>query len=404
MQNRNTDNEQYKNLFEKLHSESQKPREVSRTYRLIQNPDEWVTPDPLLDILGLTPDSIAPQVKEVIEAHEMLANEVTDSNWLDFKWKLTALNELQDIFDSPLYPSADSKLNPFHLWYFYYESQHLLTESILCGFQGFYSASNALLRLYLESSVLQLYYYCTSNESQSYDRLEKFFKEGHHPSWHTALQKAVPKNAFCRPIKARLNFHYKGLSESAAHSYHPTFSPRRYTSRVGQASYEGVFFWQLTSVVIQAVSWAYFVNFPMLFHPCNIVEKFGFNGPVGILIDSKGSTAVKRSLLGNDFIVFSEYSAATESVSELTKWFDAFPRLTKDDILKTWNADDGDLPGSVLEGHARKMAKLRVTREMMATLSPEWTQDAPDSNDETDVFSYVNWKQAYKYLRPKMKP
>jgi hypothetical protein len=144
--------------------------------------------------------------------------------------KLKAFDEIQDFFDCPIYPDA-TFVNIFQIWYFYYEARALLAEVIVAGFNGLYSASTAVLRLFLEFSLLQLYFYRICESQNSYQSLETYFKTGRKPAWNTMLNKALPDDSFCRPIKFLLDLHLKGLSISAAHPYHPDFSPRHHSCK-----------------------------------------------------------------------------------------------------------------------------------------------------------------------------
>lgn len=366
-------------------------RRVVGNYRVVPDPDKWVTPDALLDILGLNKEHLPKHVLEVIDWQEDTVAEDWCSDWKDFKWALTAFNEMQDVFDSPLLPSHQSQLNLFHLWYFYFESRYLLGESLLSGFLGLYAASNVLLRLFVEFSVLQLYYYNVSHRSNSYARLEEYFKRGIHPSWNTALQKALPDESFARPIKSRLDFHFKGLSQSAVHSYHPTFSPRKHAEAPGMPSLEGIFFWQLTKIVLQGVLWGYCVNFPMLFRPLDVVRKFGFNWPVGVFVDAKVAKAIERGLGPKDYKRFLAFAQKHEHVQDLTEWWGSRVDLSDAEVTASWNAkENGELKRVWPEGYALAIAKLRVLRESMATTAPVFP-DIDADRASMDIFSYERW-------------
>lgn len=392
-------NNRQRRLLDDLVARANEPRSVVARYRIVTDPSTWNAPDDLLDILGLPKESLTALGQEVLDLHETKSKDL-DSDWCNFKWQLTAFHEIQDVFDAPLYAGRESKLNIFHLWYFYYESRHLLTESILSGLQGLYAASNTLLRIFLEFSVLQLYYYTVSHEQQSYDKLERYFRTGIHPSWHTALQKAVSSDSFCKTIKMRLDFHFKGLSKSAAHSYHPTFSPRQHSSGPGHLSAEGIYFWQLTRVVLQAVLWAYVVKFPMLLRPCDVVRKFGFDPPVGLFVSEKCSAAIKKSLGELDYPKFLQYAEQDENAKTLLEWFNSFGDLTDEEITRTWNrAEDGELKRIYPEGYAKTITKLRAMRETMAMVSPTWDKNKDLDIDDIDMFSYETWRSILQRSR-----
>ena len=369
--------------------------------RVPRTSDVGDAPDTLFDILQSKPDRVSIEAREIIESLETAGMHSAEEDWIDFKWKLSAFYEIQDAFDAPLLAVKGSKLNLFHLWYFYFESRSLLTESILCGFQGLYAASNAVLRLFVEFSVFQLYFYSVSHEQRSLERLESYFRDKRSPSWHTALQKAIPGDGFCRPIKARLDFHFKGLSESAAHSYHPSFSPRSHAQNPGRSSFEGVYFWQLTRVVLQSVLWAYSINFPMAFFPKDTLRKFGFNPPAGVFVDDYCATVIRRGLGEEDYERFVAHAATQSKVADLLAWYNGRDDLSDEQVSATWNsAENGELKVSNANGYARMLGKMRVIREMIAML-PAWAAEEAEHPDFDliKMFSYDRWRQIYRGVR-----
>jgi len=320
-------------------------------------------------------------------------------DWVDFKWKLSAFIEIQDIFDAPLY--NHDFLNGFCIWYFYFESKYLLTEAILCGLNGLYCGCHSLLRLLVEFNTLQNYYYRIASITASYELLERYFKSHAHPSWGTILKGALPADSFSRPIRLRLQSHLKALSEIHSHPYHPDHSPRQHTIALCKPSLEGIFFWEGIRLLLDAVLWVYYVNFPMVFHPRNTLKKFGFNGPVGLFIDEIGAYIVRKSLKEDDYESFLLYSSSHDTVKDLMKWYASRSNLTDEEIIGTWNkAEYGSEPKSVLEGYVIQMGRLRAIREAMA-LKPLFGVTDRAANLDIDIFfSYSFWN---KMLKRKMR-
>src|SRR6185295_654888 len=190
-----------------------------------------------------------------------------------------------------------------------------------------YAASNAVLRLLLEFSALQLYYRNVCSAQRSFLPLEDYFKSRINPAWSRALRRVLPKDAFCRPIRARLELHHKGLSSAATHPYHPDFSPRHHSTSPARPSLEGIYFWHLANLVLQPILWAYYVNFPMLFEPIDILKKFGFGGPVGMFADKQCAAAVERSLTKEEYAEFQRYAADQEDVRSRISWYESLPEL-----------------------------------------------------------------------------
>ncbi len=257
-------------LYRTLLAQIEQPRKVSANYSIYKIPSGPHTPSSILESLEIEETILSNTAKEALEALEV-ASAAPDSDWLDFKWKLMAFTYVQDIFDSPLYAGDDIR-TIFHQYYFYYESLNILTESVLCGLNGFYTAAYALLRLFLEFSLLQNYYYRITNETPSYHALERYFHTGIHPAWHTVLKKAFPNDEFSGTVRFRIHSHLRGLSESSIHPYHPDHSPAQHKDPTSPHSFEGLHFWVVTKLAVESALWSYHVNFPLLFHPVSLLK------------------------------------------------------------------------------------------------------------------------------------
>ena len=240
------DNSREGGLFRTLLNQIDQPREFRASYQATRD-GQPVSPLSIVDALGINAEILSPTAQETLAALEAqsLQDESTQTAWIDFRWKLTAFLHIQDIFDSPLYEGVDLG-SLFHQYYFYFESRNILTESVLCGLNGFSIASLGLLRPFLEFSVLQNYYYRKINEERSYAALEKYFKSGINPSWHILLKKALPNDELSTTIKYRVQSHLSGLSESVLHPYHPDHSTIHHKSMKHAHSFESVYFWAST--------------------------------------------------------------------------------------------------------------------------------------------------------------
>lgn len=179
-------------MIRNLLNEADRAKEFRGTYRFFKSGGVPNTPCSVLDALEISDAILSPVAREALEALEACPGDQA-SQWLELKWKLTAFLYVQDIFDTPLFEGGDGR-SLFHQYYFYHESHHILAESVLCGLNGFDTAATALLRLFLEFTVLQNYYYRLINKSRSYVALEEYFRTGTHHSWHTLLKKCLPKD------------------------------------------------------------------------------------------------------------------------------------------------------------------------------------------------------------------
>jgi hypothetical protein len=97
-----------------------------------------------------------------------------------------------------------------------------------------------------------------------------------------------------------------------------------------------------------------------------VLRKFGFNSPVGVVIDKTCAEAVKSSLSSSDYKSFQSYSLTQKVTTDILDWISSRPDLTDEQILATWNEkDEGPCPG-IREGYCMQMAKLAMLRAAMA--------------------------------------
>ena len=153
-------------LLETLIEKEVSLKEVYAHYRYVSDLDKL---DPNVDKEDVS--NLALSTIELIEATTAQSND-----WVDFKWKLAAFTNLVDVFDSRLYENTEPE-DIFQLWYFYFEGKYSLTESILCGLNGYYAGSKALLRVFLEFNLLQLYYVNVTKGQQAHRPLRRYFED-----------------------------------------------------------------------------------------------------------------------------------------------------------------------------------------------------------------------------------
>src|SRR5690606_12521853 len=148
---------------------------------------------------------------------------------------------IQDAFDTPVLPPVGVSVL-FEQYYFYFESRNILAESVLAGLNGLYAASSALLRPFLEFSLLQNYYYRRARSESSYGAVVDYFKTHRTPSQATVMRNALPSSQFTNTIRFRAQAHLTALSRSSSPPYHPDSSPAQHRTTVGTHSLEGLFF------------------------------------------------------------------------------------------------------------------------------------------------------------------
>jgi hypothetical protein len=147
--------------------------------------------------------------------------------------------------------------------------------------------------------------------------------------------------------------------------------------------------------VLQPVLWTYCLNFPALLCPVNVVRRFGFNPPVGLLVDHQSTAIVRRALGSSDAAQFKQHADSQDHVRSLLDFHDSHPDLSDEEIFMTWKADDGPRPDSVGAGHLATTARLRAIRELMAWNAAE-TPDLPENVPEMD--SLHDWASIQRAL------
>jgi hypothetical protein len=147
-------------------------------------------------------------------------------------------------------------------------------------------------------------------------------------------------------------------------------------------------FWRSIDLILESVLWMYYANFPMLFHPKDLIGKFGYNGPMGLFVDISQEHIFKKSLSSSDLAQFEEFASKDGDVASLSDWYNSFPDLTHEDIRKTWNSpDDGEVPDDPILAKIQKMAKMRAMKETLSVDAKPKIEDleefaSPKSMDE----------------------
>lgn len=375
------------NFLQELAQQAAGPRSLRTTFVYLKHPDTCESPGSLVQILDLDVEILSEVARRTLDALDSpdLEPEARE-RWNAFKWRVHAFVTLQDVFDAPLFESATID-SPFRLWYFYYESKHLLTESILSLLHGFYGASVALLRPILEFTLLQAYVYRRLHDNRDYAELERYFRTGRVPAWHRLLKHSVSSNDLGKLVRSRLQSSMQALSESATHAYRPTFSPKSLGAVRPYPTFEGAFTWMTLDRVLQPVLWTYCLNFPALLCPVDVVRRFGFNPPVGLLVDHHSAAIVRRGLGPSDSAKFKQHADSQDHIRSLLEFHSSHSDLSDEEILMTWKADDGPLPDSVAAGHIVTTARLRAIRELMAWKSaenPDLPENVPDMDNLDD--------------------
>jgi hypothetical protein len=310
-------------------------------------------------------ESISNLAQDSYEAIGELSEKNEDEEWNDFLWKLTAFDCIQDIFEINIYESDNLELLS-QQYYFYYESKAVFAESILAGLNGLYIASNSLLRLFLEFNILQNYYRRQIVTNNNYSELREYFKRGIHPRWSTAIKRSMSTNAVSKKLNVRILRVLKSLSKNTQHPYHPDFSQGQHrTTKVGH-SMNGLLFWKNNRITLDAVLKMYFINYPMLFNPVDVLRKFGFNPPVGVAVDRYVGEIIKKSMIEREYNNYKDISMKQENALEIMEWISQRNDLTDEEIKESWSDPQDEKPNDIISGYLKQLSKIRALREALA--------------------------------------
>lgn len=392
-------------LFHRLLAkQQQRHNQVYMRYHLNGNPTK---PDSLFSLLSLDTSLLTEDGRQILEYLENRQEEPTSHFGYDqFKWKVEAFLCLQDIFSMPVLTGGNAG-NLFQIQYFYYESKYVLTECILGGLNGQHIINKQGLRNFLEFNLLQNYFFAITQDAGSYQMFNDYMARGIKPSNDTLLKKALPADEFCKPIKKRVQVELKNLSSRYSHAYNPGDSPKHFGVYTPDTSFESLYFYVHISAVLETVFWMYYVNFPMLFFPVDIIRKFGFNPPVGLYITESTSGVIKKATSAADYTLFKDYAATRSVIGDLQHFYDSQPTLTDAEIWETWKEDRGE-EDNFHTCFAKTVAQQRATQEMLAVDTQQAAEETEEDYAEMDRVSeasmkyymeFASWRKIYKKVK-----
>ncbi|MEE9336022.1 MAG: hypothetical protein V3U65_18200 [Granulosicoccaceae bacterium] len=388
-------------FIDDLMDEYQRDRTYTVSISIDPYQNGWTDAESLVEILGISKNRLSADAQITLEFLESNDQNIFRDEWVDFKRKLIAYREIQDIFPLQLYPES-SPLTPMKLWYFYYEADFLMKDSLLAGLHYCSASSVSILRPFLEFSVLQLYFYRVCNAKRNFERLEEYHRTERHPGWHAALKSSMPNDNFCKPIRRRAQVHLDDLSNHASHPYGHSSSPRNSSYAPGIPNMSGIVFWRFNKLVLEAALWIYYVNFPMLFKPTNVYRKFGCNRPIGNFADEVCSGAVSAAMPDSDFNLFREYSRRDHASELEVQWIEEQEDLTELELRK---GCDEDFKGTADEmypaAYVLTIAKSRTLRSMLSLDMESLKIKTPSDNDDLpdiSIHDFSRWRHVYKKI------
>jgi len=283
-------------------------------------------------------------------------------------------------------------------YYFYYESKLILIETIMASLNGLHIANTHLFRTFIEFTLLQNYFHNKMVEKNNFDLLKNYFNKGNLPKWPKMIKGAIPNNNFCNPIKKRIQLELKALSISSNHAYIPFYSPRAKGIFKSGHSIYSLHFWINLSFILETCLWVYYVNYPMLLKPVNLLKKYGFEFPLGRYIDSSLNEVIRKSLKKEDYVLFAEYAEKIPTVKSLMKIYESREDLSNEEILNTFDEEEYGEIKNIQNGYAKVMAERRAFKELMSFRYIIDNRDYKFDESILTKMNFASWRTFYKKI------
>jgi len=373
-------------------------RSSSASVHLI-SPDQLNISTPLVDLLDLNKERLCKESLLILDILENDEDFGCRKEYQEFKWMVLAYITVQDAFPTILYDGVDKEVI-FARNYFYYEALSILREFIYCGLNNFTVSARHLVRTFIEFNLRQLYFFEKCKRDRSYVSMRDYFSNGVAPSNQSIINFIVPSTSFCKPIKKSIQVVLKGLSNSSSHAFDPVQSTRSFTKLRHEYSLDAVLFWLTMYGSFSTVLWPYYLVFPTLLRPRDVVRKFGYNYIPGLFIANEQHIAIKKTFKDNEMALFMEADPIKFELDSLDEIYNSFPDLSDDEIDQTWT--EAGRPQNHLVGYGQMIAQMRITNEVLANkFAVDNTEEILTNNIKTDLgiaTKYSFWKDNYKSM------
>lgn len=254
---------------------------------------------------------------------------------------IRAYSQFQDI----LAIVADGQNPMLYRHHCYYESLVYLRESVVSWLDGNILAALALLRPFLESSLLHLYWYLRS-ENRGYSDFYAWL-DGKKDKPPTKNQfDFVFSNLPCKDvlpqkkIERRKRLLYKAYKGLCTYNHTPKVEESiiNLGNGVGIASADGLLYYLLAAnLVLRQIVYLYTLAYPISLFPVDRYSRWGFTGgTIGLYFD-KTNYLILQAYLGKENIEkMREDFRQLSEISDQIAWFESHEMLTDEEIEKDW--------------------------------------------------------------------
>ena len=322
-------------------------------------------------LLQLPEESISSRTRAALE---LVDGDDCPESVLSLLRGVRAYFELQDVLDRA---SASHEGKPrFETDHCYYESVVYLRESLMAWIQGNELAAMALLRPFLELSLLHLYW----DRRSASGSFEAFFKwlDGDGKAGKPAFRQIRETVTANLPTRALLDSgDLDGMSNffdatfTVLCSYNHTPKPEqslfmREDFIAGTQNAACAYYVTIVEALLRHLVFLYTFAFPAALFPVDRRAKWGYTyGPVGLLADQSTANII-HDFLGDSFEQLRSRFTGLQRVEDLLSFYKCQPDLSHEEMELSWhsNADmardskpiqDPDVRQALVKAHVRSL-------------------------------------------------
>lgn len=255
--------------------------------------------------------------------------------WLDFLLALPtrAIADRSDEGDA-------ARADPISLAHHsYLEATLTLGDSIAAGIAGHARAATALIRPFVEHAVTEVYV----NRQEGDERLHRYLAylrgAGHRPRFGMMLDEIFQEDGF-RLIASFREQVEAVYSASSSPLHVPTVDDSGLELRDGNRARstpgEMTFWLGTLGIAVHRMLVLMAVRYPMALFPVDVVARFGYGGPVGMLVDDVISKGIADGIGIRHASALREMLKDDPSVSGILEWYANFPTLSEEEIEADW--------------------------------------------------------------------
>jgi hypothetical protein len=296
-------------------------------------------------------------------------------------WSGFAIQEFQDLLQQPIPKTGRF----FNIHYLFFETLSALRECVLCGINGQFQASLAILRSALEMFTFHIWW---KERLTGADSFESFY------DWLFGLKGSPPFKNVVDSIFDTTSFPSEATTKDQFLSVYTELCGFAHKPLINQAitnlrgtnitivDEQILSFWldllqrTLTIVLDLAI-----VKSPMALFPLPVYKKFGFSPPLGVFFDDANFLSMKMCLATKRLKSYQSYLQTCEPVPSLLSWFHSLPDQNEHEIMDSWFDDkplgyeDKPFEDRIFIGYAIVKTKMRAMQRANAynSSTPEIT-------------------------------